>query len=194
MELILDTKIRDWVFIPLIILMLSSGLLKYLLNDLVQSLQSSENTKDDVKVNSILQRTNRWKMNYRFLPYSAFKQRRAIFCRKEEGVLYEKFEEGGGQMAAMMDPSKMLTMMKKNIVMTVMSIFTISWANHFLSGFISGKIPFSLSERFRTMLQKGVELRALDVTYVSSLSWCFLMLTCLGGVYRLLLEESQEID
>ena len=38
---------------------------------------------------------------------------------------------------------------------------------------VVGRVPFALSQRFRGMLQRGVALRALDVTYVSSLSWYF---------------------
>mmetsp|Transcript_1864 Transcript_1864/g.1294 ORF Transcript_1864/g.1294 Transcript_1864/m.1294 type:complete len:119 (-) Transcript_1864:34-390(-) len=80
--------------------------------------------------------------------------------------------------------------MKRHSVLTVSSILSISWVNHFLSGFISGKVPFPLSEKFRSMLQRGVELRALDVRYVSSLSWCFLMLFTIGGPARLLAEQA----
>lgn len=37
------------------------------------------------------------------------------------------------------------------------------------------------------MLQKGVQLSTLDVSYVSSLSWYFLVLFGLRGLFRLLL-------
>jgi hypothetical protein len=36
---------------------------------------------------------------------------------------------------------------------------------------IAAKIPFPLTQRFRSMLQRGIELGSLDVTYVSSQSW-----------------------
>lgn len=62
--------------------------------------------------------------------------------------------------------------------------------NYFFSGFIVARVPFPLTQRFRGMLQQGVGLADLDVTYVSSLSWYFLNLFGLSGVLGLVLGES----
>lgn len=35
----------------------------------------------------------------------------------------------------------------------------------------SAKIPFPLTQRFRGMLQNGIDLSTVDVSYVSSRSW-----------------------
>lgn len=35
----------------------------------------------------------------------------------------------------------------------------------------SAKIPFPLTQRFRAMLQNGIDLSTVDVSYVSSRSW-----------------------
>jgi len=44
------------------------------------------------------------------------------------------------------------------------------------------------------MLQRGVDLSTLDISYVSSLSWYFLCSFGLNGVYKIILGQGTEID
>lgn len=41
---------------------------------------------------------------------------------------------------------------------------------------LSAKIPFPLTQRFRSMLQNGIDLSTVDVSYVSSRSWYVFLL------------------
>ena len=70
-----------------------------------------------------------------------------------------------------------------------------SFVNYFFQGFVCLKVPFSMpSNHFKSMLQRGVDISTLDVSYVSSLSWYILLTFGLSGVYRLVLDEGTEID
>ena len=64
-----------------------------------------------------------------------------------------------------------------------------AFVNFFFSGFILGKVPFPLSPKFRPMLQRGIDLAALDPTYFTSLSFYIMALVGLGGVFRLVFAE-----
>ena len=85
-------------------------------------------------------------------------------------------------------------MMKQNMVMMVPNMVLMGWVSYFFAGFIVGKIPFPLTERFKMMLQRGIELSALDVEFVSSLSLYFLIMFGLRGVMILVMGQNDETD
>jgi hypothetical protein len=59
----------------------------------------------------------------------------------------------------------------------------------FFSGFVMGKVPFGLSPRFRPMLQRGVDLAALDVSYFTGLSYYILLMFSCRGPFSLVFRE-----
>ena len=61
------------------------------------------------------------------------------------------------------------------------NMFSLQWINYVFSGFIVLKLPFSLTSRFREMLQSGIQMENLDVSYVSAISWYFLAFFGLRG-------------
>ena len=85
-------------------------------------------------------------------------------------------------------------MMKQNMVMIVPQIAMMGWVSHFFTGFVVAKLPFPLTDRFKGMLQRGVELHGLDVGYVSSLSFYFLLFFGLRGVQMLMMGENPDTD
>ena len=52
-----------------------------------------------------------------------------------------------------------------------------------------GKVPFPLTQQFRSMLQSGVSVTGLDVKYVSSLSLYFLSIFSFGSIYAMIFTE-----
>jgi len=87
----------------------------------------------------------------------------------------------------MQDPSMMVGMLKQNVAMIVPNMLMMGWVSYFFSGFVLVKLPFPLTDSFRSMLQRGINLRSLDVSYVSSLSWYFINLFGLRGLFTLIL-------
>lgn len=68
------------------------------------------------------------------------------------------------------------------------------WISYFFSGFVLVKVPFTLTAGFREMLQRGVNLSSLDVSYVSSLSWYFLVMFGARGLFSLILGQKNVFD
>lgn len=67
--------------------------------------------------------------------------------------------------------------------------------SHFFQGFILLKVPFPLTRGFKMMFQRGLgEFTSnLDTSYVSSVSWYFLVMFGLRGFFRMVIgNPSQE--
>mgnify|MGYP000538777244 CR=1 FL=1 len=188
MELLLDSSIRDWVLIPILLVVFLSGMLRSVLSQMTSAGKDPE--KDETMINQATTRTGRLKANYKYLPELAFRKRRSFFCTEKTGFLYKEVDSGG--MPAMMDPSSQLGMLKKNAATGITTMLLLTWVGHFCSGFILARVPFPLTQKFRSMLQRGVELNALDVTYVSSSSLYFLALFGMNGVLNLVMGDRKE--
>eukprot|EP01102_Stenamoeba_stenopodia_P002621 TRINITY_DN12479_c0_g1_i1.p1 TRINITY_DN12479_c0_g1~~TRINITY_DN12479_c0_g1_i1.p1 ORF type:complete len:277 (+),score=86.01 TRINITY_DN12479_c0_g1_i1:127-957(+) len=204
-DLVLDQKIRDWVLLPILFVMLVSSILRHHMAKLIQSERKPE--LKALRDKQTLLRSRRLRANGERIPESSFQQRRAflngIFTTRaqEDAAAQEASNDSGGsagaagnppQMNAMMDQS--MDMMKKSMTMFIPQMAMMGWVNFFFSGFVLVKLPFPLTPKFRMMLQRGIELTSLDMTYVSSLSWFFLILFGIRGVISLLLGEGNEAD
>jgi hypothetical protein len=119
--------------------------------------------------------------------------RKVAMVRKKTGILREKVP--GATNPMMSNPSTMIDMLKGNMVFMLPNFAMMTFVGYFFSGFVCLKIPFPLpSNRFKVMLQRGVDLTTLDVSYVSSLSWYFLLTFGLNGVYKLILGDNADFD
>ncbi|OVA09245.1 Protein of unknown function DUF106 [Macleaya cordata] len=195
-DLVLDTAIRDWVLIPLSVVMVLIGILRYFVSKLMRSSQLPDAKM--VKEGQVVIRARNLRAAANFIPPKSFRARRAYFSNEENGLLHvPKGQAAQNPQAQMLsDPNMAMDMMKKNLSMIIPQTLTFAWVNFFFSGFVAAKIPFPLTQRFRSMLQNGIDLSTVDVSYVSSRSWYlyFLNLFGLRGLFSLILGEENATD
>ena len=137
-------------------------------------------------------RSNLLRQNHSHITLEQFLTRKQNIIASFKSREYLKVKEYEGQQNPMQNPDMMQTtmdMMKKNMMMVIPQTIIMSWISYFFSGFVLTRLPFPLTLRFKDMLQRGIDTKDMDVTWVSSISWYFLNLFGLGSVYVLLLGE-----
>lgn len=98
------------------------------------------------------------------------------------------------QVQMFLDFNMVMDMMKKNLFMIILQIFMFVWVNFFFFGFVVVKILFFFMQWFWFMLQNGIDLSFVDVSYVSSWLWYFLNLFGFWGLFSLIFGEENVID
>jgi len=109
-----------------------------------------------------------------------YKLRKAFFCN-EGGFFSTKFE---AKAADVMNPNMMGDMLKKNVLNGLYYALIFVGVGYMFSGFILLKLPFGLTQKFRSMLQQGLNLPDVDISYVSAISWCFILVFGLNSILQ----------
>jgi len=189
-ELLLDPNIRLYVFIPIVMICLFVGLIRHYVTILLQSDKKTD--LNQVEDTHLLRRARILRENGDHIPRDAFMMRRHYF-NGPDGVL--KAEKASPAAAnPMTDPSMIMDMMKGNLTNMIPMVVIGGWINWTFSGFVTTKVPFALTLRFKDMLQRGVQLTTLDASWVSSASWYFLNVFGLRSIYSLFLGQDNEAD
>jgi hypothetical protein len=130
------------------------------------------------------------------LTKEAFDSRRGFLCKAETGYLVVNGDrpavDSTNNMMAMQ--SGMMNNMKGMVVMMLTTIPAMAWINSFFAGFVLAKVPFSLTQQFRSMTQSGIDMANLDVSYVSSVSFYFLIVFGLNQLQPLFLDDEDADD
>jgi ER membrane protein complex subunit 3 len=190
----LDSSIRDWVVLPMVLVVVLVGIGRHYAQQLMRSTPQYDNEShlQEVRNKQVLSQAMRLRFNGSSISPKSFQYRKAHLIRKKTGLLREKAPPAVNPMS---NPMAMMDMMKGNMSFMLPNIAMMSFVSNFFNGFVCLKMPFPLpSIRFKMMMQRGVDLSTLDVSYVSSLSWYFLLTFGLNGVYKLILGADAEMD
>ncbi|XP_064606550.1 ER membrane protein complex subunit 3-like [Liolophura sinensis] len=190
-ELLLDTDIRIWVFLPIVVITFLIGIIRHYVTILLSSEKKSELRQ--IADSHALIRSRMLRENGRYIPKQGFLMRKSYFNEEDKGFFKTQKREAVAK-NPMTDPSMMSDMVKGNVTNVVPMIIVGTWINWAFSGFLTTKVPFPLTLRFKPMLQRGVELVSLDASWVSSASWYFLNVFGLRSMYTLILGQDNAAD
>lgn len=193
-EILLDPDIRIWVFLPIVIITFLVGIIRHYVSLILQSDKVVDSKA--LQTSQTLMRSRILRENGKFIPAKAFHSRKTYFNDKDRGyfTLKQNSTETQQPKNPMSDPSMMTEMMKGNLTNMLPMIVIGGWINWAFSGFLTTKVPFPLTLRFKEMLQRGVALPSLDAAWVSSVSWYFLNVFGLRSVYTLILGQDNAAD
>jgi len=191
-ELQLDPAIRIWVFLPIVMITFFIGVIRHYVSVLLSSQKKVD--LGQVTDSQALIRARMLRENGKYLPKSSFFMRKHYFNNEETGVLKAGTKKQSAPPNPMTDPSMMTEMLKGNLTSMVPMVVVGGWINWHFSGFVTTKVPFPLTLRFKPMLQRGIELQSLDASWVSSVSWYFLNVFGLRSIYSLVLGENNAAD
>jgi len=114
---------------------------------------------------------------------------------EEEKEREEADDSGDGQNSAkksveddMPDPMAMMGPMKGQAVFMVQNMVMMQAISYFFQGYVLVKVPLPLTMGFKMMFQRGLDLSTLETSYVSSVSWYFLVMFGLRAFFRLVIE------
>jgi len=190
-----DPQIRDWVLIPLCWIVFLVNFIRHYATILLKA--EPKLVKETVRGANLLRRSQLIRENAVFLPPTVLNERRQLFTHKEQGLLKvaaETAPPAPNPMSMLLDPAQQMNSMKTHLTNSLPHIGMMMLLSTFFTGFVIAKFPFPLSSRFRPMVQRGVDVPNLDVSYVTSLSLYFLFMFGLRGLYSLILGDTTAID
>jgi hypothetical protein len=170
----LDPSLLPWALVPILLITCAVSYGRLLLNVLMAKDSSKVDDKDLV-YKQTLQRAARLRANGFYLTTSAIKNREQFFLGGPN--------RGGGALdgtnVPAPDPSEALSKLSEmsmggQMAAMVSQMMMYSFITWVFPGFVLLKLPFPVTEKFRPLLQNGLMVPTLDVTYVTSLSWYFL--------------------
>ncbi|EME26336.1 hypothetical protein Gasu_60120 isoform 2 [Galdieria sulphuraria] len=150
---------------------------------------------------AILKRSVLTRTNAAFLPNDQFLCRKKLFIDETRGLLQQDKEHLNNdvpsidKLTSLMKPHLLRTKVLENIANVGPQMALGAWIRTMFHGYVVCRLPFWVPERFRSMLQSGIEMmgESLDIRYVSGLSWYILNIFGLQG-FLFLLDGTREVE
>ena len=185
----LDPAIRDFVLIPIFVVVILTSLLRSNLTRILGGKPAQKSPElSELKHLLMFQRLAVFKQNRNYLAH--FGSKRSIYVNSSNSGLLQ--QTAPPQLSAMekimqqnQDPSTALNMVKSQFMFLGIHGSLCYWVSYLFSGFLVAKTPFPLTYKIKGMLQRGVDVAALDTSYVSSLSWYFFIMISSSGLIQL---------
>jgi len=187
----LDPSLLVWALLPIMVITACVSFGRVLMSILLKSDTSKVDVKDH-QYKQTLQRAARLRANGRYLTAEAIKNREKFFLAPDGGKLIADDIPAP-------DPSEALSKlgnmnMGGQMVMMVTQMTMYTFINNFFPGFVIMKLPFPITERLRPLLQNGLSVPTLDVSYVTCLSWYFLVMFGMAPFVSLLASKLSKAD
>lgn len=187
----LDSEIGKWVLIPIMLIMLLVGVLKNQLAKYSTINSAVKMSRKQIREAEAIKRCVRWRRNADYVPFHAFQQRKEFFISNMETYLEDpKAKVDANPLNNPEALKSMMQSMNQSSLSFIPQTIIMAWISYFFDGFIVVKLPFPLTNGFKTMLQRGIHTSNLDVSWVSSISWYFLNLFGLNGIFEIIFGES----
>jgi len=210
-NLLLDSSIRDWVVLPLLLIMVMAGLLRHYLSVLLKPSGTKKIPLVEHRVKNALARASRLRSGgMGFISKEKWEGRRLYWTGTgivgnefEKGYLQEELdwideEEEEQRMLkeaktedvddGMPNPMAMMDGMKGQFLFMAQNMVMMQGIGYFFQGYVLVKVPIPLTMGFKMMFQRGLDLSTLETSYVSSVSWYFLVMFGLRAFFRLVIE------
>lgn len=175
-EFVLDSRITLWAMLPISLATLAMVLLRRSLS--VLWTEQVPQTLPKIRDAAVLGRAANLRISGSCISRAQFLVRKSYFVNKRSGVLLTPKTVAATTTVGLMSPQT-LTNQVVGVMSSILPQMALGgWARYLFAGVTVCRLPFSLSERFRAMLQSGMEPagQGVGVHYVSALSWYVLNL------------------
>lgn len=203
-DLPLDSRLKTWVLIPISVVMIATGIIKqYVLFLIGPKYRGHARTK--LTELQYVMKAQALLANGANIDEESYQMKKDELVKVlTQGKYIAKTNDDPNSVAAVNpfnDPhmtDNLMNMAKGNLANFIPQTIIMWWVNYFFNGMLLMKLPFSLTPRFKEMLQSGIMTDDLDVRWVSAISWYFIsalgvnpLISLITGYDDLSLQQSQ---